>query len=155
LAQKPLTPADKAAVAAEKAAYAKKDALKKEYGGVGYSKNGTISTTNPKHIPVAGQKDSETTAIRPSDRPKGTTLEFLYHSHSDATPRSNEFSSEDLTNAWILSSNEGRSIPSYIGDANGGVYKYTPDIGPSSTGSPFSDADGRTSGQITTIVPPN
>ncbi len=154
-AQKPLSPADKAAVAAEKAAYAKKDALKKEYGGVGYSKNGTISTTNPKHISVAGQKDSETTAIRPSDRPKGTTLEFLYHSHSDATPRSNEFSSEDLTNAWILSSNESRSIPSYIGDANGGVYKYTPDIGPSSTGSPSSDVEGRAAGQVTTIVPPN
>jgi RHS repeat-associated protein len=147
--------ADKAAVAALKAAYAKKDALKKEYGGVGYSKkDGTIATTDPKHIRIQGQKDSETTAIRPSDRPKDTTLEFTYHSHSDATPRSNEFSSEDLTNAWILSSSENRSIPSYVGDANGGVYRYTPDISPSSTGSPSSDAEGRALGQIVTVVPP-
>jgi len=42
-------------------------------------------------------------------------------------------------------------IPEYIGDANGGVYRYTPDIGPSSTGSPASDAEGRALGQIVTI----
>jgi RHS repeat-associated protein len=152
-AQKSLTPADKAAVEAERAAYAKKDTLKKEYGGVGYTKkDGTIATTKPKHIAVEGEKDSEATAIRPSDRPKGTRLEFTYHSHGPATPRSNEFSTVDMTSDWINSVKEGRSIPGYIGDANGGVYKYTPNI---DSGTPESDGIGRAEGQIVTVVPPN
>ena len=143
---------DQTAISAEKAAYGKKDSTRKEYGGVGYRrKDGSLGFTDPKHIPVPGSKDSDATAINLNDRPKGTTVVFLYHSHGDATPRSNEFSSDDLVNAWSYSQTEGRSIPSYIGDANGGVYRYTPTLGGSS---PSSDDEGRALGQVTTIVPP-
>ncbi|MGA3211117.1 MAG: NTF2 fold immunity protein [Terriglobales bacterium] len=146
-------PTDEAAIAALKAAYAQPEALRKEFGGVIYmqKKDGSFGFSDPTHIPVPGEPDIDATEVDLSHRPRHTTIAALYHSHSNAQDRSNEFSDMDLAVAWAISRSMHTTIELYMGDANGGVYRCDADL---RDPNPDTDAEARAEGDVRTIVEP-